>query len=127
MHKVLIIGLGGFIGAVSRYYASGWAQSLSKSVAFPWGTLTVNLVGCFIIGMLAHFIEVASSLAAEVRLFLMVGLLGSFTTYAAFSLETLRLLQSHRFTLALANILLHLVLGLAAVMAGRSTLVALWR
>jgi CrcB protein len=127
VHKVLMIGLGGFIGAISRYYVSGLAQGLSKSVGFPYGTLVVNLFGCFLIGVISHLIEASSSMAAEMRLFLIVGLIGSFTTYAAFSMETLRLLQSHRFALALINILAHLILGLAAVLAGRSTLVALWR
>ncbi len=127
MYKVMIIGLGGFIGAISRYYVSGFAQSISRSVGFPYGTLAVNLIGCYFIGLLVHLIETNSSMAAEMRLFLVVGLLGSFTTYAAFSIETLRLLQSHRFTLAMVNILAHLLLGLAAVLAGRSTLAALWR
>lgn len=127
MHKVLMIGLGGFIGAISRYYVSGFAQSLSRSAGFPYGTLVVNLTGCYLIGLLVHLIETHSSMAAELRLFLLVGLIGSFTTYATFSIETLRLLQSHRLTLALLNILAHLILGLAAVLAGRSTLAALWR
>ncbi len=122
-----MIGLGGFIGAVSRYYVSGFAQSLSKSVGFPYGTLAVNITGCYLLGILIHLIETHSTMAAEMRLFLIVGLLGSFTTYATFSMETLRLLQSHRLTLALLNILAHLLLGLAAVLVGRSTLVALWR
>jgi len=122
-----MIGLGGFIGAVSRYYVSGFAQNISRSVGFPYGTLVVNLVGCYLLGILIHLIETHSTMAAEMRLFLVVGLIGSFTTYATFSMETLRLLQSHRLTLALLNILAHLILGLAAVLAGRSTLVALWR
>ena len=127
MHKVILVGLGGFIGAVLRYLISGGVQSLTQSVAFPHGTLAVNITGCFFIGICSHLVESQIGLTAETRLFLMVGLLGSFTTYSTFSNETVNLLQDQRLFLALLNIASHIILGLSAVLLGRFTIITVWR
>jgi len=87
----------------------------------------VNVAGCFLIGALAQLIELQVEITAEVRLMLMVGVLGSFTTYSTFSNETITLLQDQRGALALMNIGLHLALGLGAVLAGRLAMITLWR
>jgi CrcB protein len=127
MRTLLFVGLGGFIGAILRYLVSGGIQNLSHRIDFPYGTLVVNVVGCFLIGALSQLVELQFEITAELRLLLMVGVLGSFTTYSTFSNETISLLQDQRAVLALLNIGLHLILGLAAVFAGRFTMIAIWR
>ena len=127
MHKIIIVGVGGFIGTVFRYLISGYVQNLTQSVAFPHGTLAVNLTGCFLIGIFSHLVESQAGMTAEMRLLLMVGLLGSFTTYSTFSNETMNLLQDQRLFLALINIGTHIFLGLSAVLLGRFTIITIWR
>ena len=127
MHNIILVGVGGFIGAVLRYLISGYIQNLTQSIAFPYGTLAVNITGCFLIGMCSYLVESQAGMTAEMRLLLMVGLLGSFTTYSTFSSETMNLLQDQRLFLALINIGTHIFLGLSAVLLGRFTIVALWR
>lgn len=127
MSKIILVGVGGFIGAALRYLISGYVQNLTQSVAFPHGTLAVNITGCFIIGMFSHLVESQVSITAEMRLLLMVGLLGSFTTYSTFSNETMNLLQDKRLFLALINIGTHIILGLSAVLLGRFTIITIWR
>jgi CrcB protein len=127
MRNLIFVGLGGFIGAVLRYLVSGGIQNLSQRIDFPYGTLVVNVVGCFLIGALSQLVELQFEITAELRLLLMIGVLGSFTTYSTFSNETISLFQDQRVVLALLNIGLHLVLGLAAVLAGRFTMISIWR
>ncbi len=127
MYKIVWVGLGGTIGAILRYLISGWVQNLTQSVGFPYGTLVVNILGCFLIGVLSYLAEYQSALTAEMRLFLMVGILGSFTTYSTFSNETMTLLQDQRVFQALLNVIIHVVFGLSAVMLGRFSAIILWR
>ena len=127
MHPIVLVGVGGFIGAVLRYLISGLVQNLTQSVIFPYGTLAVNITGCFLMGIFSHLVESQAGLTAETRLFLMVGLLGSFTTYSTFSHESLNLLQDHGLSLALANMSAHIILGLSAVLLGRFAIISLWR
>lgn len=127
MHPIVLVGIGGFIGAVLRYLMSGFVQNLTQSVTFPYGTLVVNMIGCFLMGLFSHLIESQAGMTAEMRLFLLVGLLGSFTTYSTFSHETLNLLQDHGLSLALLNIGTHIVLGISAVLLGRFAIITLWR
>lgn len=127
MNKLLLIGVGGFIGAILRYSMSGYVQDLSESIDFPYGTLAVNITGCFLIGSFSHLVESQGGITSEIRLFLMVGLLGSFTTYSTFSNETMNLLQDQRLFPALVNIGTHMILGLSAVLLGRFTIMTIWR
>jgi CrcB protein len=127
MHKVILVGAGGFIGAVLRYLISGYVQTLTQSVHFPYGTLAVNIIGCFLIGILSWLAESQAGMTAEMRVLLLVGILGSFTTYSTFSSETVNLLQDQRLFLALINIGTHIVLGLLAVLLGRFTIITIWR
>jgi CrcB protein len=94
---------------------SGYVQQLSKSIQFPFGTLAVNLVGCVMIGFLAEPADQRSVLSPEARAFLMVGILGGFTTFSAFGNETMNLLRDGELWLACGNVVGHTVLGLAAV------------
>jgi len=127
MQNIVLVGIGGFIGAILRYLVSGCVQNMSQSVVFPHGTMAVNITGCFLIGILSHLVDSHSGLTAEMRLFLMVGVLGSFTTYSTFSSETVNLLHDQRLLLALINVATHIVLGLTAVVLGRFTSIAIWR
>ncbi|MDH4318442.1 MAG: fluoride efflux transporter CrcB [Desulfobulbaceae bacterium] len=127
MNKICIIGAGGFIGAVLRYFTAGWIQAASGSFSFPFGTLAVNLIGCFFIGMLTYLVEYRSMLTVEIRHFLLIGLLGSFTTYSTFSNETINLLRENRIDMAALNVSLQVLLGLGFVWAGRIVSSLLWR
>ena len=127
MRNLFFVGIGGFIGALLRYLVSGYVQNLSQRVDFPYGTLVVNVVGCFVLGILSQMVEMQWDITAELRLLLMVGMLGSFTTYSTFSNETVTLIQDQRIFLAMMNIGTHLFLGLLAVMLGRFAVATLWR
>ena len=118
MHKLLLVGAGGFVGAVGRYLVAGWMQRLSSRGIFPVGTLSVNLLGCFVIGLLFGLVERAQMLGPQSRLFLLVGLVGSFTTFSTFSQETVTLFREGEGVGALVNVALHLVIGLLAVLVG---------
>lgn len=127
MRNLLFVGIGGFIGAILRYLVSGHIQNMSQRIDFPYGTLVVNVTGCLLIGIFSKLVELQWNFTAEVRLLIMVGLLGSFTTYSTFGNETLTLLQDQRLFLALINIGTHLFLGLLAVLLGQFAITALWR
>lgn len=119
MLKILLIGLGGFFGSVSRYWISGWAQGLAPISGFPWGTLAVNLVGCFALGLAAGLAETRGVFSPETRLFLMVGFLGGFTTFSTFGLESYGLLQNASYLRLAGNLLTSVGGGLAAVWLGQ--------
>lgn len=125
--NILLVGIGGFIGSVLRYTASGYVQQATKSVGFPYGTLAVNVIGCFIIGFLAQLAEARGVLSSESRLFVFVGILGGFTTFSSFGNETLNLARDSQMMSALANIGANVVIGLFAVWLGRTVSYLIWR
>lgn len=124
--QLLIIGLGGFLGTILRYVLGGLVQGGAGSSSFPWGTLTINLLGCFGIGLLAELSEARGFLRPEMRGFLMVGFLGGFTTFSAFANETVNAIRDTAMTIALVNILASVGLGLVAVWTGRLVAHAIW-
>jgi CrcB protein len=124
--KLFLAGLGGFIGSSLRYVVTGYVQQTSHSISFPYGTLAVNLIGCFIIGFLSQLAESRGVFTAESRTFVFVGLLGGFTTFSAFGNETMNLWRDGQNTFALANIAAHLVLGLGAVWISRALAFQIW-
>jgi len=85
----LLVGLGGALGSIARYLASGWAQAAAKNGLFPYGTLAVNLLGCLVIGFLAQLSESRGVFIPEARALVFVGILGGFTTFSTFGNETL--------------------------------------
>ena len=125
--RLCSIGLGGFAGAVLRYLVSGWVQDRSGSIAFPFGTAAVNLVGCFIIGMLTFLVETRSFLSVETRAFVLIGLLGSFTTFSTFGSETLMLIRSGRMDMAALYAGGQVVVGVMMVGLGRLLAAGIWR
>ena len=127
MEKLLLVGAGGFIGAIARFLVSGWVQIASGSVGFPYGTIAVNLIGCFLIGFLAYVMDARGVFAPEVRLFLFIGVLGSFTTFSTFENETFNLFREGSTHLALIDIGAHVLFGLVAVWAGQALAGLIWR
>lgn len=119
---VLWVALGGALGSVARYAVSGIAVRW-LGAAFPYGTLFVNVMGSFAIGLLAALVAADGrpSLGADARAFLLVGVLGGFTTFSSFSLETLNLARSGALAPALLNVAGSVVLCLAAVSLGLAT------
>jgi CrcB protein len=116
--QILLVGLGGCIGSVARYLVATWVQSRSGSL-FPFGTLAVNVLGCLAIGALMALAVERESLSPNLRLLLVTGVLGGFTTFSAFGYETLALVEiERRPLLALANVAVEVVAGLAAAWAG---------
>ena len=89
--SVIYVALGGALGSVSRYLLGTWTQSVSKSIDFPYGTLTVNLIGCFAIGFLSHLAETRGAFTPETRALVFIGILGGFTTFSSFGNDTLTL------------------------------------
>jgi len=127
MTKLLLIGSGGFIGSVLRYLISGSVQTASQSIAFPLGTLAVNVIGCLCIGFLSELAESRSLFSTDARAFLVVGILGGFTTFSAFGNETMNLLRDGETALALANIGAQVALSLGAVWLGYTLAHLIWR
>jgi CrcB protein len=118
LHHVLLVGTGGFIGAVLRYWVSGLVQRLDPLLAFPYGTLVVNGVGSLLIGVLAGLAESRNVLGTDLRTFLLIGVLGAFTTFSTFSYETLALLRDGEHLKAGANVIGTVLLCLVAVWIG---------
>jgi CrcB protein len=124
LSQYLVIGAGGALGSMLRFGLGGFIdRSMPKGmVIFPWGTVVVNITGCFIIG----FIAVVSSVEGRVMLspltrnFITIGILGGYTTFSSFSLQTLTLAQSGQWGAAALNVLLSVVLCLAGVWLGAS-------
>ena len=127
MNKIILVGLGGFIGAVLRHIISGSVDKWSQNVNFPYGTLLVNLTGCLLIGMFLRIDEMHGMLTDETRIFLLVGVLGAFTTFSTFSNETINLINNKSLHFAFLNIGTHVVFGLSAVLLGRTLIHFMWR
>ncbi|BBO79869.1 putative fluoride ion transporter CrcB [Desulfosarcina ovata subsp. sediminis] len=118
MLKLVIIGAGGCVGAILRYLVAGIVHRLAQASAFPVGTLTVNVVGCLLIGIGGGLMESRQLFSPEWRAFLFVGGLGSFTTFSTFGLETFNLAKDGQWLSSCGNVGISLALGLAAVLAG---------
>jgi CrcB protein len=114
MPDVLLVGVGGLLGAVLRYLVGTWVQAAAGG-GFPYGTLTVNAVGCFIIGLVAGLAEARQPLSTGGQAFLVVGLLGGFTTFSAFGIDTIRLFRDGDVLAGAFNVALQVAVGLSAV------------
>ncbi len=116
MNNLLLIGSGGALGALARF---GIAKFIGKIIgnAFPWGTLTANFIGLFIIGVFFEFFE-RSILPQSMRYLITIGFLGALTTFSTYGLESLLLMKNGQIKLAIFNILLSNIGGLICVGAG---------
>jgi CrcB protein len=115
---IFFVALGGALGSVARYKMSGWVLHHTMGWKFPAGTFAVNVVGCLLAGVLAGLAEKQDLFSADTRLFLFTGLLGGFTTFSAFGLETMYLLRKGELLVAGSNVALSVLVGLLALWAG---------
>ena len=117
IQQTLLLSLGAVLGANARYWVGVWAGAW-LGTHFPYGTLLVNVTGCFLIGLINALGETRFVISPEARMFLSVGMLGAYTTFSSFGFETISLLRSDNLALGLLNILADLVAGLLAVVLG---------
>ena len=117
MTRILVIGLGGFFGAIARYGLSGWVQARWPGHV-PWGTMSVNVLGCFLLGVLMTFSEERPTQNVEFQFFLRVGLLGAFTTFSTLGYETVDLMLAGHLREGLLSVAGNFVLGSVAVLLG---------
>lgn len=111
--SVIFVGLGGLIGSIARYLVAIGLSAYATS-AFPFATLLVNILGCFVIGLVFGLIDRGSTLSPEWRLFLTTGFCGGFTTFSTFSYESLRLMQDGEYIYLFVYVTVSLVAGFAA-------------
>lgn len=113
-----IVGAGGFVGAIFRHELSGLVQRSAPIATFPYGTLVVNMLGCFLIGIAVGVIDSRQMTNPEFRSFILAGVLGGFTTFSTFGLESFALLREGDFLRGFGSIAIHVVLGIALVWIG---------
>jgi len=118
MSTYLWILLGSALGGVARYALT--RLTLDSSSSFPWGTILINVIGCFVIGFFGTFTFPGNrfEVPENIRLFVMVGLCGGFTTFSSFSLQTFDLIRTGEFSRAVANVVLSVLLCLGSVALG---------
>ena len=127
LYSVIYVALGGALGSASRYLLGIWTQTLSKSIDFPYGTLAVNLIGCFVIGFLSQLAEARGAFTSESRAFVFIGMLGGFTTFSSFGNDTINLIREGETFNALANVGANVILGLVLVWLGRAAAYWIWK
>ncbi len=113
---LLSIGVGGFMGAILRFTLSSWVGNATTST-FPWGTLSVNILGSFLIGFLFLYFQQINLSPTQKALFI-TGLLGALTTFSTFSLDSVLLMQQSLYFKAFSNVLLNVILSLSATLGG---------
>jgi fluoride exporter len=116
MGMVFAVGLGGGVGALARYFIAGWLQPAGAN--FDWGIFAVNISGGFLMGLIVEASALRLNLAPELRSFLTVGILGGYTTFSTFSLDSALLLQKGEYALAAGYMIGSVVLSIAALFAG---------
>jgi len=117
IRKLALLALAGALGTLARYGLAGLVHRIN-SASFPWGTVTVNLVGCFLAGFLWPLLENRWSVPGETRILLLVGFAGAFTTFSALILETSELIRSAEWLYAATNVAMQNGLGFVALFAG---------
>jgi CrcB protein len=114
----LLVGTGGFAGALLRYGLGGIVHRQFPLTTFPLGTLSVNLLGCLLIGIVAGLAESRQLFSPELRVLILIGLLGGFTTFSTFGFETIAMLRDSQYLGAAANVGMHVFAGLLLVWVG---------
>jgi CrcB protein len=115
--QILLIALAGSVGALSRYGLSTLVLHISGD-KFPFGTLTVNVLGCFLIGFVMHVAQTTDKISVDIKMAVTVGFLGALTTFSTFSHETYKYIEDSQWALAGANVALNVILGLIATIIG---------
>ena len=124
---ILLVGLGGFAGAIARYVLGGWVLHQTLGAKFPWSTFVVNIAGCLIMGLLSGLAERLEWFTPQARLLLLTGLLGGFTTFSAFGLETVHLLRRGEIWISTLYAAGSVIICVAAVWVGLKAVEALTR
>ena len=114
---LVLVGLGGFFGAIARYLVDGWVAERAGAT-FPWGTLVVNLSGAFVLGLLFALTVERGVLPPAIRAPVLIGFIGAYTTFSTLALESWRLIEDGSYALGLVNLVGSIVLGIVAVAAG---------
>src|ERR1051325_10642251 len=117
MSRYLLVGLGGFAGAVARYAIGVWIGSLWRK-PFPLGTFVINITGCFLLGAFLSFAAERASIGETWRLLIATGFLGAHTTFSTFEFETFALVRGGAAGWALANVIASVIVGYAAIRVG---------
>jgi fluoride exporter len=117
VYTIILVGIGGFIGAILRYVLGGWIQD--SFVNFPVGTLTINTVGSFFLGLIMYLSEYQGVFSDQTRIFLTIGILGAFTTLSTFGYESFRLLDDSKLTLMAINVVSTVLFSMLAVYLGK--------
>ena len=117
MYTLLLVGLGGFIGAILRYVLGGWIQN--SFINFPVGTLVINTTGSFFIGLIMYLSEYQGLFSDDTRIFLTIGILGGYTTLSTFGYESFRLLDDSKFELMTINVVSTVLFSIMAVYLGK--------
>jgi fluoride exporter len=115
MQQILLVGLGGFLGSIARYKLGGLVLHHTMDWRFPLGTFVVNVLGCIVAGVLAGLVERHSLFSPDTRVLLFTGLIGGFTTFSAFGVETVFLLRRGEMAIAFAYVALSLLCGFGAL------------
>jgi CrcB protein len=116
MGTVLAVGMGGGLGALARYYIAGWVQPAGSQ--FDWGIFVVNITGGLLMGMIVEASALRLNLSPELRSFLTVGILGGYTTFSTFSLDSALMLQKGQYGPAAAYVIGSVVLSIFALFGG---------
>jgi CrcB protein len=117
IQKLVLLALAGSLGTLARYGLAGFVYRFNGT-SFPWGTVTVNFIGCFLAGLFWTLFEHRVSVPGEIRTMVLVGFMGAFTTFSTLILETSELLRSAQWTYAVVNVVLQNGAGLVALFAG---------
>lgn len=117
MYTILLVGIGGFIGAILRYVLGGWIQN--SFVNFPIGTLVINTIGSFFLGLIMYLSEYQGFFDDKTRIFLTIGIIGAFTTLSTFGYESFRLLDDSRLILMTINVVSTVLFSMLAVYIGK--------
>jgi CrcB protein len=116
--NILLVGLGGFVGASLRYVSGLFISRFTSQTPFPYETFVVNMLGCLLIGFLAGLADTRDLFSETSRIFVFTGILGAFTTFSTFSHDTIDLFQGGLSSHALINLVVQIFLGLIAVWVG---------
>ena len=116
--NLFFVGVGGFLGSVGRYLLGGAVHQLLHNSTFPYGTMVINILGCFLIGFFSGLVELRQLFSPEMRLFLLIGLLGGFTTFSTFGYETIALVRDGEIVSGLSNVVIQVIVGLLFVWVG---------
>ena len=115
--KYLMIGIGGFAGAVARFWLGGYISN-RMGTKFPWGTFVINVSGCFVIGLIVTVLAERTHWSPNWRYLIPIGFIGAYTTFSTFEFETFQSLQDGQWLMAALNVALSVVLGFIAVWCG---------